>query len=690
MRIARWTLILGLVTTAAAATPGAAQNRRPIQDPIRTQPIQSGLGIRLTEVARLPRSSTFPTAPGDGRLVRWNRINYLGEIPDGSGRLYVPDLNGTLYTIENGTPHAYFDVRARLGQAFFSRRGLGQGFGFVTFHPRFRTNGRFYTVHTELASGAGRRPDLTRQRNTVYHGVITEWTAADPSASTFSGTRREVLRLGFAGPIHGIQQIDFNPEAEPGDRDFGLLYIAVGDGGRGVRSDEPQNLAMPHGKLLRIDPLRRNSSNRRYGIPAGNPFVGRPRALGEVYAVGFRDPHRFSWDPGGRHRMFLGHIGEHAIEAVDEIKPGANFGWSKREGPFVYDKTPAGPCAKILPLPRNDRGYTYPVVAYDHDAPPGWDCKSDLGHGIIGGFVYRGSAVPRLRGKYVFADLVTGQLFYTRAARMVTGRPRAPIHELMVYDGAGRRTTTRRLLNADGLGDPDRVDLRFGRDAEGELYVLSKGNGRIWKITDTQRFASCAAGATTVTGVMGAGDWAPITPAKWRFPGDQVVLARPGDRRPGPRRPFEYAVLTEGPVFGSLHLSGRVRIDTPVRISGRDVVVLFGHRSDTEFYYAQLSSNNTRLTNNGIFRVDDANQVRIDDQWLGHHGAPPAIRDARWHRVRVTHCAASGEIAVYMDNSRFPLMTAVDGTFGSGRVGFGSFDNVGRLRGLTVTGTALP
>jgi len=687
MRIARWTLMLGVAATAAAAAPAGAQTRRPVDDPIRAQPIQSGLGIRLTELTRLPRSNTYPRPPGDGRLVRWNRINYLGEVPDGSGRLYVPDLNGTLYTIENGTPRAYLDVGATFAPAFFSRRGLGQGFGFVTFHPRFRTNGRFYTVHTEPASRARRRPDM-RQPNTVYHGIITEWTAEDPSASTFSGSRREVLRIGFAGPIHGIQQIDFNPEAEPGDRDYGLLYVAAGDGGRGVRSDDPQNLAMPHGKLLRIDPRGRNSSNRRYGIPADNPFVGRRRALGEIYALGFRDPHRFSWDPGGSHRMFLGHIGEHAIEAVDLVKPGANFGWSEREGPFVYDRTPSRPCARIFPLPARDRRFTYPVAAYDHDAPPRWDCESDLGHGIIGGFVYRGSGVPRLRGKYVFADLVTGRIFYTRAARMRAGRPRAPIYELMVYDQAGRRVTTPQLLNADGVGDPDRVDLRFGRDAEGELYVLSKGNGRIWKITGAQRFASCAPSGTTVTDVMGAGNWAPITRAKWRFPGDRVILAEPGRRRPGPRRPFEYAVLTAGPVFGSLQIDGRVRIDTPVRIRGRDVIVLFGHRSDTEFYYAHLSSTNTKYQDNGIFLVNDADQLRIDDQWIGHHGAPPAVRGTAWHRVRVTHCADSGEIAVYTDGSRFPLMTAVDDALGSGRVGFGSFDDVGRLRDLTITGTA--
>jgi hypothetical protein len=687
-------LLLLLATALAAAliaAPARAQSGTALRDPIPEQPVQSGLGLRLTEVAQLPESNTYPGEPTDVRLRRHNRINYLGEVPDGSGRLYVPDLNGKLYMLENGKPHEYLDVGATFAHAFFSQRGLGQGFGFVAFHPEFASNGRFYTVHTEQASLAQRLPDFT-QPNPPYHGIVTEWTARDPSASTFAGSRREVLRIGFGVQIHGIQQIDFNPEAKPGDEDYGLLYLAVGDGGLGARNgnDDPQDLAMPHGKLLRIDPQGTNSANRSYGIPSANPFVGRPGALGEIYAVGFRDPHRFSWDPGGNHRMFLGHIGEHAIEAVDEITPGANFGWSEREGPFVFDKTQANPCNRLFPLPADDEqyGYTYPVAAYDHDPPPSWNCTSDVGHGIVGGFVYRGHGVPELRGKYVFADLVTGRIFYTEANEMRTGRPMARIYELMVYDQSGTRVRTRELLNAGGKGDPNRVDLRFGRDAAGELFILSKGNGKIWKITGTQRFADCDPRGTKVTNAMGAQNWAPITPTKWTFTGTEAILHEPGQARPGPRRPFEYAVLTKGPAFGSVQIDGRVRIDTPVTINNRDVIVVFGHRSDTEFYYAHLSQDNTIYPHNGIFVVNNADRVRIEDQWIGHLGAPPAITDTDYHRVRVRHCAGTGEIAVYMDGSKFPLMTAVDRTFGSGRVGFGSFDNAGRLRNLEVEGEA--
>lgn len=455
----------------------------PVVDPIPADPTPATLGLNLEEFAAFPKSETIPP-PIDPRLMRQARINYLRTAPDGSGRLFVPDLNGKLYVVEDGTPRVYLDVGATFAPDFWSGRGLGSGFGFVTFHPRFAENGLFYTVHTE-AFGAlqTKTPDLTPQPSTIVHGVVTEWTATDPSADTFSGARREVLRLGFASYIHGIQQIDFKPTARPGDGDYGLLYAAVGDGGIGVRTDVPQDLSVPQGKILRIDPLGTNGANGKYGVPAANPFVGTPGVLGEIYAYGMRDPHRFSWDPGAGNRLFLGHIGEHAIEAVYDVRAGDNLGWSRREGAFLFDQ--ADRC-NLYPLPADDAqfGYTYPVAAYDHDPPAGWSCTTDSGHAISGGFVYRGRDVPELRGKYVFADLVDGRVLYTNAAEMRRGRPLAKIYELKIFDASGRRVSMQDLA-----GDP-RVDLRFGTDEDGELYLLAKANGKIWKVTGARRVAA--------------------------------------------------------------------------------------------------------------------------------------------------------------------------------------------------------
>ncbi|MEV1290145.1 PQQ-dependent sugar dehydrogenase [Micromonospora sp. NPDC049679] len=473
-------LVTALPTSQAIAQtpPAAPRADAPVTDPIPQDPVPSTLGLTLADVATFPKSEPVP-APIDPRLMRHARINFLGEIPDGSGRRFVPDLNGTMYLLNGATPGAYLDVRAQFPD-FFSGRGMGSGFGFVTFHPEFARNGRFYTVHSE-AFGAlqPKTPDWT-QPNAIVQSVVTEWTAADPSANTFSGTHREVLRLGFASYIHAIQQIDFNPTARPRDKDYGLLYVAAGDGGIGVSTNVPQDLAVPQGKILRIDPMGRDSANGNYGIPRSNPFVGKPGALGEIYAYGMRDPHRFSWDPRDGDRMFLGHIGEHAIEAVYEVKAGDNFGWSEREGAFAFKKDDR---CNLFPLPADDKkyGYTYPVAAYDHDPPAGWPCTKDSGHAISGGFVYRGNAVPELRGKYVFADLVDGRVFYTNANEMRRGRKLATIYDLKIFDPAGKRVTT-----ADLAGDA-RVDLRLGTDRAGELYLLAKANGKLWKVTGTRR-----------------------------------------------------------------------------------------------------------------------------------------------------------------------------------------------------------
>ena len=672
-----------LAALLAVPQPAAQAAGRPVADPIPEQPITSDLGLVLQEYAQFPKSEPVPP-PTDARLMRWARINYIGEVPDGSGRMYVPDLNGTMYVVRNGRPHVYLDVKAQFEPYFFSGRGLGQGFGIVAFDPDFGRNGTFYTVHTELASSTTKVPDLTPQAGTIYHGVITEWTADDPAADTFHGTHREVLRLGFGGQIHGIQEIGFNPNARRGDKDYAKLYIAAGDGGLGAGgSTDPQNLAVPQGKILRIDPHGTDSANGRYGIPADNPFAGRPGALGEIFAIGMRDPHRFSWDTGGGHRMYLGFIGEHAIEGVWDVRAGDNLGWPNREGPFVYDKNDR---CHLYTLPDDDAkyGYDYPVAAYDHDPPADWSCNGDIGKAISGGYVYRGHRLPELYGKYVFGDLVDGAVYYTEQRQMRRGGPRAPLHRLQTFDTSGHRLTMQQFA-----GDK-RVDLRFGRDRKGELYLLSKANGKIWKVVGTRHFAAGPVGRTRVHGTATAQNWAPVTPSKWRFAGNQVILAEAGTERPGPRRPFEYAVLAKGPEFGTERIDADVRIDTPTDVGNRDVIIVFGFQSDTRFYYAHLSQDNSIYPHNGIFLVDDADRLRIEDQWdpVRSRGATPSITDLNWHHVTVVRHVNTGEIAVYLDHAKNPRMTAVDRTLTYGRVGFGSFDNIGRVRDLRVTGTA--
>ena len=116
------------------------------------------------------------------------------------------------------------------------------------------------------------------------------------------------------------------------------------------------------------------------------------------------------------------------------------------------------------------------------------------------------------------------------------------------------------------------------------------------------------------------------------------------------------------------------------------MIIVFGYQSPTKYYYAHFSTDNTIYPHNGIFLVNDADRLRLDDQWNGSVGATPAITDAEFHDVTVTHCPATGKIEVYVDRAKTPLMTATDTTLKSGRVGFGSFDNIGRARDFTVTG----
>jgi hypothetical protein len=183
--------------------------------------------------------------------------------------------------------------------------------------------------------------------------------------------------------------------------------------------------------------------------------------------------------------------------------------------------------------------------------------------------------------------------------------------------------------------------------------------------------------------------WDPLTDEKWAFERGQVILTERGTNPGPPRRPFEYAIVTAGPELSSISLSAEVRIDEPVEISNRDVILVWNYQSPTRFYYAHLSTDNTIYPHNGIFVVNDADRLRIDDQWNGVDlGAPPAITDAAWHDVRLDYDAETGEIAVFVDGAAEPLMTATDTTFSGGRVGFGSFDNYGRARHVSVVGTA--
>ncbi len=437
-----------------------------IADPVPGEAASSGITLQIEEFVQIPSSSgSAPRA----------RINHLKPMRDGQGRVMVNDLNGPFYVIANGEVGHYMNFREEFPRLATSP-GLGTGFTSFAFHPGFADNGRFYTAHSERA-GSG-QADFTGPVSgapIALQGVIMEWIADNPSASVFSGSKREVMRVDLTHTIHGMQEIAFNPNAVPGDSDYGLLYICIGDAGTTIRG-YPLNthrLDSVLGTILRIDPSGNNSGNGKYGIPADNPWAtdDNPDTFDEIWAYGFRNPHRISWDFAGDGKMLSGDIGERNIEEVNLIEPGHDYGWNEREGTFVinpdFENNPQnGEREEVFALPPNDEefGYTYPVAQYDHDQ----------GLAIVSGFVYRGSLANILTGQFIFGDIVDGKIYMVEADTLQQGR-QSEIKQLDL-ELDGRKRTMLQIV-----GD-SRVDLRFGIDQNKELYLLEKRWGRIYKV----------------------------------------------------------------------------------------------------------------------------------------------------------------------------------------------------------------
>lgn len=442
-------LILALISSGFIS----AQITNPIPETIKP----SGLVYQLEEMFTIPISSgQAPKA----------RINMLREAPDGSDRLFIVDLNGKFWVVNDGVPELYANPVA-IFPNFIAQPGKGTGFGAFAFHPEFSDNGILYTAHAEKTSSKTADFSPIQDSGIELQWVVTEWTANNPLDNKFEGNRREILRLDFPGIFHGIQEITFNPTVSPGDEDYGLLYICIGDGASSLKyfNDNLQNTQSFLGSILRIDPLGSNSLNGEYGIPTSNPFVDIPESMGEVWANGFRNPHRISWDSEGDHKMLIGDIGEKHIEEINLGVAGANYGWSQREGTFLYDRSQGQDAIFELPSDDESFNYTYPVAMYDHDE----------GFAIVGGTIYRGSEFPELDGKYIFGDIVKGRIFIVNADDLEQGSF-GEITEIEFVDSDGKPTSLLEILNYD------RADLRFGTDSKGELYILTKVDGKVRKL----------------------------------------------------------------------------------------------------------------------------------------------------------------------------------------------------------------
>lgn len=433
--------------------------------------IDSEATKQAEEIAMTGRGQTQPI---DISLIASNLTSPLGVVqaPDNTNRLFIIDQIGKIWIVSGSgsqlaTP--FLDVSSMmisLRPGYDERGLLG-----LAFHPAYATNGKFYIYYQLPPRAGGPQPGS----NWDNLSRISEFqvSAGNPNMANVS-SERIVMQWDDPQFNHNGGTLSFGID--------GYLYISVGDGG-GANDVGPghvadwylfnaggnaQNIeANLFGKVLRID-----VNAMPYGIPADNPFVGKV-GLDEIYAYGFRNPYRFSFDMGGSHELYLGDAGQLRYEEIDIVMKGGNYGWNVKEGTECFNA--ANNLATVAECPSID-GYgtslTDPVIQLNN-----W--RNPLGGAattIIGGNVYRGSAIPGFEGKYIFGTFsqtpttANGELFISNP----TGSALWPYREI-------------RLKNR-----PDDIGFflkGFGQDSAGEIYITvsslagpSGTTGKVYKL----------------------------------------------------------------------------------------------------------------------------------------------------------------------------------------------------------------
>jgi glucose/arabinose dehydrogenase len=468
MRIAGFFLPHRLSATAAAAAltcllsaPAVqAQQHTMLEDPIPGTIKPSPIKIALQPVlSGLVSPVVATTAPSDREHIYVaDQVGQVWRVAvkhtrRNAGRQVELFLDVKALLVKLGLPPTNYDERGLLGLAF---------------HPEFNTNGLFYTFTSQPVRGRADFSTLPPEVTPNCQSVITEWRVKRP------GERDSAVDLSSARELVRIDKPQFNHNG--GAMVFGpdhMLYVSLGDGG-GADDQGPghapegngQNLAAGNvlGKILRIDPLGRNSANGKYGIPPDNPMIGTP-AADEIFAYGFRNPFRMSFDPYGR--LIVGDVGQNNIEEVDIVTAGGNYGWRIKEGSFLFD--PDGMNSEQDPdvgkgfvyadSPGSPAGLIDPIAQYDHSDGPG---LPETRIAVIGGFVYSGDDVKGLRGRYVFGDY-SGEASTTPEGHLFT---------------LGRNNEVEELV-ASNRHPLDLAVLGFGQDRQGELYLLANGTGTV-------------------------------------------------------------------------------------------------------------------------------------------------------------------------------------------------------------------
>lgn len=429
-------------------------------------PLMTGCGLLQAIFLFFDQATSPPTTLVGVQLIASGLVAPVGLVqpPDGSGRLFVVDQAGRIHVVDStGTLLAkpFLDVASRM--VTISPTSDERGLLGLALHPQYTANGRFFVFYI-----APKQADIPAAFNSEIH--VSEFAVMPGDANCADpASERIVLRIGNPQANHNGGQLAFGPD--------GFLYIAVGDGGSandegtghtpGIGNAQDKGNLL--GKILRINV----DGAQPYEVPPSNPFVGELGAQPEIFALGLRNAWRFSFERGGAQRLFAGDVGQNLFEEVNIITSGGNYGWRVREGFACFDQAnPASPPVMCAHTAVDGAPLIDPIFDYPHDSQSGVH-----GIAVIGGFIYDGTAIPGLTGRYVFGDFSTS-FFFTDGSLYVAQEGLGGVwmlSELGVRDFPGQR-----------LG---RVVLGMGQDAAGELYVLTSAmfgpggtTGEVYKI----------------------------------------------------------------------------------------------------------------------------------------------------------------------------------------------------------------
>ena len=412
------TILLTALVTLACSQP-RAQPPSPTATPTATRTATAGVTTPSPSpsVTQHP-SQTAPTATAKVALQPFasgfSLPLFVTHAGDGSGDIYVVEKGGLVKAVRHGSSRqdVFLDIRSVVNV-----RGNEQGLLGLAFHPRFRNNGYLYVNYTD------------RSGNTI----IARYTAAPDRRSADAASAKTVLSYNQPYPNHNGGMLLFGPD--------GKLWIGTGDGGAGGDPQRnAQNTRVLLGKMLRIDV----DAGDPYSIPPDNPYVKDPNARPEIWAVGLRNPWRYSFDRINAD-LWIADVGQNSWEEIHFIPAqtpgGLNFGWNIMEGTHCYPSNA-----------RCDRaGLILPVAEY---------ANRQEGCSITGGYVYRGRAFPALLGKYFFTDYCSNTIW---------SLSRNP-------DGAWARNQELRWTRNSGFSS-------FGEDEAGELYLTGINEGAVYRLT---------------------------------------------------------------------------------------------------------------------------------------------------------------------------------------------------------------